>query len=190
MQALCDEVRYDGEGFRRQMRGRLAYRADIPTMAGEFRVSIVDEGAHGKHAPSIIAGCLPLVRAETSDQVIEVVPGLTEHIQQFLTETFSERDHSLRRRPRYLLPFLLRDDMEAAWLRATFRGRGIPPQSPRDTVRVVVCLEDTVRHDITDFPEGTGAGLGPGVRWQGGEVLLQPLAFGLEDGDQLLLVSP
>jgi len=127
------------------------------------------------------------VRAETGDKVIEVVSGLTEHIQQFLTETFSDRDHSLRRYCRHLLPFLLRGGIEAAWLRATLRGRGILLQSPRNTVRVVVCLEDEMRHDITDFPEGTGAARGPGVRWQGDKVLLQPLELGLEDCDTFCL---
>src|SRR5215471_5922449 len=73
------------------------------------------------------------------------------------------------------------------WLWATFRGRGIPPQSPRDTVRVEVCRVDEMCHDIADFPEGTGARLGPGVLWQGSEVLLQPFGLGLDDFDTFCL---
>src|SRR5215510_6063282 len=155
------------------MRGWLQCRADIPAMHGAFKDHTAHQGAHGKNAPTMIAGCLPLVRAETGDKVIEVVPGGAEHVQQLLTKTLSERDRSLRPRRRPLLPFLLRQ--EAAWLRATCRGRGIPPQSSRDTVCVVVRREDEMRHDITDVPEGTGAGLGPGVLRQGGKILLQPL---------------
>src|SRR5262245_5387913 len=40
-----------------------------------------------------------------------------------------------------------------------------------------------MRHDIADFPEGTGTSLGPGILWQGGQVLLQPLELSLEDCD-------
>ena len=46
---------------------------------------------------------------------------------------------------------------------------------------------DEMRHDITDGPECTGAGRGPGVRWQGGKVLLQPLGLGLDDCDTFCL---
>ena len=67
------------------------------------------------------------------------------------------------------------------------QGSRYPPQSPRDTVRVVVRREDEMRHDIADVPEGTGAGLGPGVLWQGGKILLQPLKLCLEDFDTFYL---
>jgi hypothetical protein len=73
-------------------------------MHGAFKNHFAHQGAHGT---TMIAGGVPLVRAETGDQVIEVVPGLTEHVQQLLTETLSERDISLRRRCRHPLPFLL-----------------------------------------------------------------------------------
>src|SRR5215831_9137813 len=119
MQACCDVVGHDRQYVRRQMRGWLQCRADIPAMHGAFKDHPAHQGAHGKNAPTMIAGCLPLVRAETGDKVIEVVPGGAEHVQQLLTKTLSERDHALRRRRRQLLPFLLPDGMEAAWLRVT-----------------------------------------------------------------------
>src|SRR5215831_19228588 len=125
MQACCDVVGHDRQYVRRQMRGWLQCRADIPAMHGAFKDHPAHQGAHGNNAPTMIAGCLPLVRAETGDKVIEVLPGGAEHVQQLLTKTLSERDRSLCPRRRPLLPFLLRQ--EAAWLRATCRGRGIPP---------------------------------------------------------------
>src|SRR5215471_19257616 len=148
------------------MRGWLQCRADIPAMNGAFKDHPAHQGVRRNNAPTVIAGCLPLVRAETGDKVIEVIPGGAEHVQQLLTETLSERDRSLRPRRRPLLPFLLRK--EAAGLRATCRGRGIPPQSPRNRVRVVVRREDEMCHDIADVPAGTGTGLGPRILWQGG----------------------
>jgi hypothetical protein len=44
-----------------------------------------------------------------------------------------------------------------------------------------------MRHDITDFPESARARLGPGVGWQGGKVLPQPLGLGLDDFDTFCL---
>ena len=44
-----------------------------------------------------------------------------------------------------------------------------------------------MRDDITDFPAGTGAGLGPGVLWQSGQELFQPLGLGLDDVDKFCL---
>jgi hypothetical protein len=44
-----------------------------------------------------------------------------------------------------------------------------------------------MRHDITDCEEGTGAGRGPGVLWQAGQVLLQPLEHCLDDFDTFCL---
>src|SRR5215475_12394325 len=125
MWAFGEEIENGWECFRREMRGRLQGRAHIPAMDGAFTDHRAHQGVHGKNAPTMIAGCVPLVRTETGDKVIEVVPSLTEHIQQIVAQALSERDLSLCVRPRPLLPFLLREGMEAAWLRATCRGRGI-----------------------------------------------------------------
>src|SRR6266446_8751370 len=72
-------------------------------------------------------------------------------------------------------------------MRMAFGGRGISLQSMGDAERVRIGHPDKMRHDIADFPEGTGAGRGPGVLWQGGEVLLQPLGLGLDDCDKFCL---
>ena len=66
-------------------------------------------------------------------------------------------------------------------IRAAWTGRDIPLQSTGDGDRVSSRHPAHMRHDITDFPEGTSARLGPGVRWQGGKVPLQPLGLGLDD---------
>src|SRR4029450_285988 len=107
------------------MRRRLKCSADIPAMDSAFKDHPAHQRAYGNNAPTMIAGCLPLLRAEMGDKVIEVVPGCAEHVQQLLTETLSECDSALRRHRCSLLPCLLRGSLEAAWLRATFRGRGI-----------------------------------------------------------------
>src|SRR5437763_14020427 len=105
MQACGEVFWHHRECVRREMRGRLKGRADIPAMDGEFTDHFAHQGTYGNHAPTMIAGFAPLVRAETGDKVMEVGPGCAEHVQQLLAETLSERDRSLRRRRRSLLPF-------------------------------------------------------------------------------------
>src|SRR5262249_19652456 len=86
-----------------------------------------------------------------------------------------------------LPPFLLRVCLEDVWRWATFRGRDIVLQGTGDETHVIIRYHGKMRHDIANFPEGTGARLGPGVRWQGDKVLLQPLEFSLEDCDTFYL---
>jgi hypothetical protein len=77
---------------------------------------------------------------------------------------------------------------EDIWIRTAFKGRGVPPQCTGNVAPSVrIRRRGKMRHDITDFPAGTGAGLRPGVLWEGGKVLLQPLGLGLDDGDQFCL---
>ena len=115
MQAIGEEVRHDGESFRRKMHGRLQCRADIPAMDGEFKDRDMHQGTHGQHASRMIAGCVPLVLAEASDEVIALVPHGAENLQQIVAQAISERNSALRPHRRSLLPFLLRGGVEAAW---------------------------------------------------------------------------
>src|SRR5712691_2450336 len=165
------------------MRGRLKCGADIPAMDGEFKGSSVDQRAHGDNAPTMIAWFVPILSAEGGDKLIEVVPGLAKHGQQVVAKTLSKSDGSLCEPRRVLPPFLLRVCLEDVWRWAAFRGRGILPQCTGDVARVIISHPAQMRHDITDSPECTGAGLGPGVLWQGGKVLLQLLGLGLDDFD-------
>src|SRR5713101_5912715 len=69
MQALCDEVRHDGEGFRRKMRGRLAYRADIPAMEASSKTPQIPPDLVVKYQPLDIAEViLSLIRRQTSSK--------------------------------------------------------------------------------------------------------------------------
>src|SRR2546425_10162227 len=187
MQACGEVFWYDRECVRREMRGRLKCSANIPVMDSELKDHPAHQGAHGNHAPTMIAGFGPLLRAETGDKLIEVAPGCAEHVQQLLAETLSERDSSLRCRRRSLLPFRRRGGHEGVSLRAACWGRRIIPQATCDAVRVQMRRHDEMRHDITDCPEGTGAGRGPGVLRQCGKVLLQALGLCLDDCDPFCL---
>ena len=82
-----------------------------------------------------------------------------------VAKTLSIHDGSLCEAHRPLPPFLLRECLEDAWIRGAFRGRSNPLHCTGDAERGTINPQDKMRHDIADFPEGTGAGLGLGVRW-------------------------
>src|SRR6266446_6712872 len=109
------------------------------------------------------AGFVPILRAESDDKTIELVPGLAEPRQQVVAQTLSGCDGSLCELHPSLPPFLLRECLDVVRRSAAFRRRGIPPQCTGDVTRVIIRHPDKMRHDITDFPECTGTGLGPGV---------------------------
>src|SRR5215510_7707584 len=187
MRACGEEIENGYERVRGERRGRLQCGADIPAMDGEFKETSVSQRVHGDNAHSMIAGFVPILCVEGDEKMMELLPGLTEHGRQVVAKTPSVRDRSLCGCHHPLPPFLLRVCFEEAWIRGAFRGRGIPLQCTGDAVRVTINHRGKMRHDITDFPEGTGAGLGPGVRWQSGKVLLQPLGLGLDDFDTFCL---
>src|SRR5215471_3836314 len=166
MQARGEIVGHDREGVRRQMRGRLQCGADIPAMDGEFKDARVDHGVHRKNATRMIAGLVPIMRGEGDDTLMELVPGVTKCGHQVVAKTLAERDGALGERRRPLPPFLPREgfDEVGRW-ETCWRGRGIPPQSTGDAVRIRMRYRAQMRHDIPEVPEGTGAGLRPGVRW-------------------------
>src|SRR5215813_3746363 len=110
MRAFGEEIENGYERVRGERRGRLQCGADIPAMDSAFTDHRAYQGERRKNAPTMITGCVPFVRAETDDKVIEVVPSGAEHVQQLLTETLSERDRSLRPHCCPLLPFLLRKE--------------------------------------------------------------------------------
>src|SRR5215510_7767945 len=145
------------------MRGWLQCRADIPAMDGEFKDARVDHGVHRDNATRMIAGLVPIVRGEGDDTLMELLPGVTKHGHQVVAKTLAERDGSLGERRRPLPPFLPREGFEEVGRWETCRrGRGIPTQSTGDAVRIPIRDSAHMRHDITDVPEGTGAGLRPG----------------------------
>ncbi len=119
--------------------------------------------------------------------MMELVPGMAEPGQQVVARTPSASDGSLGEPHRPLPPFLLRECLPDVWRWETFRRRGIPLQSTGDAERETINPRGKMRHDITDFPEGTGARLGPGVLWQGSKILLQPFGLGLDDFDTFCL---
>src|SRR5262245_12366185 len=135
-------------------------------MDGEFKDARVDHGVHRNNATRMIAGLVPLVRGEGADTLMELVPGMAEPGQQVIAKTLAERDGALGERRRPLPPFLPREGCEEVGRWETCRrGRGIPPQATGDAVCVPMRYPTQMRHNITDVPEGTGAGLRPGVRW-------------------------
>ena len=95
---------------------------------------------------------------------MELAPGLTKYGHQVVAKTLAERDGALGERRRPLPPFLPREGLENVGRWETCRRRGIPPQSTGNAVSVPICYPAQMRHDITDVPEGTGAGLRPSVR--------------------------
>src|SRR5262245_16538627 len=101
----------------------------------------------------------------------EGVPGGAEHGHEVVAKTLAERELLLSRFPPSSPPFLLRVCLPDMWRWAAFRGRGIAPQSTGDVAHVIIRYPEKMYHDIPDVPEGTGTGRGPGVLWQGGEVL-------------------
>src|SRR5262245_46769294 len=92
MQARGEVVGHDREGVRRQMRGRLQGRADIPAMDGEFKDARVDHSVHRDQAARMIAGLVPLVRGEGDNTMMELVPGVPKHGHQVVAKTRAERD--------------------------------------------------------------------------------------------------
>src|SRR5215510_4680450 len=189
MRAFGEEIKNGCECIRGERRGRLQCGADIPAMDGEFKDASMRQGVHGDNAPTMIAGLVPLLWAEGGEQMREGVPGMAAPGQQVRAKTLSKSDGSRCEPQRPLPPFLLRECLPEVWRWEPCRRRGLSLQSTGDAERETLNPHGQMRHDITDFPEGTGARRGPGVRWQGGKVLLQPLELGLEDGDTFCLCS-
>src|SRR5215813_11702674 len=125
MRAFGEEIENGCECVRGERRGRFKCGADIPTMYGEFKDASVREGVHGDNAHTMIAGFVPILRGEGDEQMMELVPGLTEHRRQVVARTLSVRDRSLCLPRSPLPPFLLRVCLEDVWRWATFRGRDI-----------------------------------------------------------------
>jgi hypothetical protein len=176
-----------GKCVRGEMGGRLQCGADIPAMDGEFKNTRVDQSVHGDNAPTMIAGFVPIVRVEGDDTLMELLPGLPEYGRQVVAEMPPASDDALCEPDLPLPPFLLRECLEVAWSRDAFRGSSIPVPCTSDAVRVSLNPRDQMDHDITNFLQGTDTGLGPGVRWQGGKILLQLFGLGLDDCDQFYL---
>src|SRR5215468_928557 len=172
MRTFGEEIEEGGEYIRGKRRGRGQCRADIPAMDGEFKEASMRQGVHGDNAERMIAGLVPILRGEGGEKMREGLPGLSEPGQQVVARTPSASEYSLSHCHPSLPPFLLRVCLPDVWRWGAFRGRGISLQSTGDAERVRIRRPAKMCHDITDFPEGTGAGLGPSVLRQGGQVLL------------------
>jgi len=76
-------------------------------MHGEFKDASVDQGMHRDHAETMMAWFVPILRVESDDKMMELVPSLAEPGQQVVAKTFSVRDGCLCEPRRLLPPFLL-----------------------------------------------------------------------------------
>src|SRR5215475_5237072 len=115
MRACSEEIEDGCEYVRSERRGRLQCGADIPTMDGEFKDASMRQGVHGDNAPPLIAGCVPIVRGEGDEKMMELVPGMAEPRQQVVARTPSASDGSLCEPHRPLPPFLLRECLPEVW---------------------------------------------------------------------------
>src|SRR5215471_19743426 len=108
------------------------------------------------------AGFVPILGAEGGEKMRERVPGVAERGHQVVAKTPSVCDRSLCECHDPLPPFLRRVCFEDGGIEATWGRRGVIPHCTGDVPCVRIRIPNKMRHDITDFPEGTGAGLGPG----------------------------
>ncbi len=108
---------------------------------------------------------MPILSGEGGEKMMKWVPGMAEPGPQVMAKTLSQSDGSLCEPQRPLLPFLLRECLPEVGRWETFRRRGLALQSTGDAERETLNPHGKMCHDITDFPEGTGTGLRPRVRW-------------------------
>ena len=83
-------------------------------MHGEFKDAGVDPCVHRDNAERMMAGFVPIFRAQGGDKRREGVPTLAEHGHEVVAQTLSVRDGSLCEAHPRLLPFLLRVCLEDA----------------------------------------------------------------------------
>lgn len=109
----------------------------------------------------MIAGFLPILRAEALHQLVEVSSPFREGGKQLISQTFPIRNHALGvAHPREGRPFW--------WRRVSLHPFG-------DSVRIKFRPQGEMGHDVAHFPVCTGAGVAPRIGGEGVEVLRELL---------------
>ena len=111
MRTFGEEIENGCECVRGERRGQLQCRADIPAMHGEFKDAGVDACVHRDNSERMMAGFVPIFRAQGGDKMREGVPALAEHRHEVVAKTLSVRDGSLAS----LLLYCCRSSCECVW---------------------------------------------------------------------------